>query len=67
MLTNRYLSCRHQLCNDGQAGTEDLDPSFLTLEANTWRLVMDLYKSVSFVQVHKNAVQVQGINMFASR
>ena len=50
---------RYQLCHDGQAGTDDLDPSFLKLEANTWRLVKDLYKSVLSVQMLRNGAQVQ--------
>ena len=57
MLTDCYPSFRHQLCRDGQTGTDDLDPSFLKLEADTWRLVMALYRSVSSVQVFKDDAQ----------
>lgn len=53
---------RYQLCQDGQAATDDLDPSFLKLEANTWRLVMDLYKSVLSVQLLGNGAQVQALH-----
>ena len=54
MLTDCYSSFRYRLCQDGQAGTDDLDPSLLKLEVNTWRLVMALYRSVSPVEVLKN-------------
>ena len=56
------LLLRHQLCHDGQAGTDDLDPSFLKLEANTWRLVMHLYQSVFSVQLYRNIAQVQAFH-----
>ncbi len=56
------LSLRYQLCHDGQAGTEDLDPSFLKLEANTWILIMNLYKSVVSVQLPGNIAQVQAFH-----
>lgn len=52
---------RHQLFLDGQAGTDDLDPAFLKLEANTWRLVMLLYRSVLSFQILKNDAQAQTI------
>lgn len=56
---------RYQLCHDGQAGTDDLDPSFLKLEANTWELVMHLYKSVLSAQLLRNGAQLQAFYSFA--
>ena len=61
-----FPSLRYQLCHDGQAGTDDLDPSFLKLEANTWELVMHLYKSVLFTQLLRNGAQLQAFYLFAS-
>ena len=65
---DQYITLlRYQLCRNGQAGTDDLDPSFLKLEANTWRLVMRLYKSVFPVQLLRNGAQVLVFSLSASR